>query len=71
MLDEVGQTRGRPRFVLGVQVLESLHLNLLAGLEPRSWVDQDWIDYLIQLVPSICMGSASGKREQGWRPSSR
>lgn len=47
MLDEVGQQRGR-RFVLGVQVLESLYLNRLAGLEPKAWVEAGWIDFLIQ-----------------------
>jgi hypothetical protein len=48
MLDEVAQARGRPRFLLGVQVLESIHLNLLAGLQPADWVAEGWIDYLIQ-----------------------
>jgi len=48
MLDEVAEARGRPRFNLGVQVLESLYLNLLAGLEPKTWVEQGGIDFLIQ-----------------------
>ncbi len=48
MLDEVARSRGRPRFLLGVQVLESLYLNLLAGLAPDAWVEQGWIDFLIQ-----------------------
>lgn len=48
MLDEVAQARSRPRFVLGVQVLESLHLNLLAGLQPQHWVQSGWVDFLIQ-----------------------
>mgnify|MGYP006184648955 CR=1 FL=1 len=48
MLDEVANARGRPRFVLGIQVLESLYLNLLAGLDPKTWVQQGWIDFLIQ-----------------------
>ncbi|NKB67959.1 MAG: hypothetical protein GKR89_12935 [Candidatus Latescibacteria bacterium] len=47
MLDEVGQARGR-RFALGVQVLESLYLNLLAGLEPKHWVEESGVDFLIQ-----------------------
>ncbi len=48
MLDDVARQRERPRFVLGVQVLESLYLNLLAGLDPKSWVEAGWIDFLIQ-----------------------
>ena len=48
MLDDVSQTRGRRRFVLGAQVLESLHLNLLAGLELNAWVAAGWVDFLIQ-----------------------
>ena len=48
MLDEVARARGRKPFVLGVQVLESLYLNLLAGLEPKTWVGEGWIDFLIQ-----------------------
>jgi hypothetical protein len=47
MLDEVGRARGR-HLVLGVQVLESLYLNLLAGLKPDNWVGKGWVDYLIQ-----------------------
>lgn len=48
MLDEVARARGRKPFTLGVQVLESLYLNLLAGLEPKAWVAAGWIDFLIQ-----------------------
>jgi hypothetical protein len=47
MLDEVGRQRGR-RFVLGAQVLESLHLNHLAGMDVRSWIELDWLDFVIQ-----------------------
>lgn len=48
MLDEVARARQRPRFVLGVQVLESPYFDLLAGLESKRWVEAGWIDYLIQ-----------------------
>ena len=48
ILDVAAAARGRERFVLGVQVLESLHSNHLAGMEPRAWVEAGWLDYLIQ-----------------------
>jgi hypothetical protein len=48
MLDEVAEARARDRFILGVQVLESVHLSLLAGLEVSRWVERQSIDYLIQ-----------------------
>jgi len=47
-LDAAADRRGRQRLVLGVQVLESLYLNLLSGLDPRTWVENGWLDYLIQ-----------------------
>jgi len=47
-LDGAGQKRGRARPILGAQVLQSLYLNRLAGLDPRTWVDQGWLDYIIQ-----------------------
>ncbi|MFC1525742.1 hypothetical protein ACFL6X_02905 [Candidatus Latescibacterota bacterium] len=48
VLDEAASARGRDRLTLGVQVLESLHLNLLAGMDPKAWVDNGWVDFLIQ-----------------------
>ena len=48
VLDEAAAARGRDRLVLGVQVLESLHLNLLAGMNPPAWVEAGWLDFLIQ-----------------------
>lgn len=48
MLDEVAEAKGRKPFVLGVQILESVHLNLLAGLELSRWVERQSLDYLIQ-----------------------
>ena len=48
LLDETAASRGCERLVLGVQVLESLHLNLLAGMDPGAWVAEGWLDYLIQ-----------------------
>jgi len=48
VLDAAAARRRRPRLVLGVQVLESLYLNLLSGLDPRTWVENGWLDYLIQ-----------------------
>jgi len=48
ILREVATARNRGPMVLGVQVQESLYLNHLCGLDPRSWVENGWIDYLIQ-----------------------
>ncbi len=48
MLDDAGKDKGPKRLTLGVQVQESLHLNHLCGLDPRSWVERGWLDYLIQ-----------------------
>ena len=48
MLDEVAHKRGRERFTLGAQVLRSLYLNHLAGLDPKTWVANGWLDYVIQ-----------------------
>ena len=48
ILDEAAEKRGRERLVLGVQVLESLYLCHLSGLDPQGWVESDWIDFLIQ-----------------------
>ena len=47
-LDKAAKRRGRDRLTLGVQVPASLYLSHLSGLDPRSWVEQDWLDYLIQ-----------------------
>jgi hypothetical protein len=48
ILDQAAARRGCPRLTLGVQVLESLYLCHLSGLDPRTWVARDWLDYLIQ-----------------------
>ena len=48
MLDDVARKRGRDRFTLGAQVLGSLHLNHMAGLDPETWVRNGWLDYVIQ-----------------------
>lgn len=48
MLDQVARKRKRKRLVLGVQVLRSLYLNHLCGLDPRAWVADGSLDYLIQ-----------------------
>ena len=48
ILDEAAEKRGRERLVLGVQVLESLYLCHLSGLDPQGWVENGWIDFLIQ-----------------------
>ena len=48
VLDEAARKRGRDRLVLGVQVMRSLYLCHLAGLDPGAWVQQGWADYLIQ-----------------------
>ena len=47
ILDDAAKKRGRERLILGVQVLRSLHTCHLAGLEPKTWVENDWLDYLI------------------------
>jgi len=47
-LDEAARRRGRDRLVLGVQVPRSLYLSLLCGLDPRTWVERGWLDYIIQ-----------------------
>ena len=47
-LDEAARKRGRDRLVLGVQVPSSLYLSHLCGLDPRTWIERDWLDYLIQ-----------------------
>ena len=48
MLEEVARERGCDRFILGSQVLRSLHLSHLAGLDPKTWVENGWLDYVIQ-----------------------
>lgn len=48
ILDEVAASKGRGRMTLGVQVQESLYLNLLCGLDPCAWVESGWLDFLIQ-----------------------
>ena len=47
-LDAAAARRGRDRLTLGVQVPASPCLCLLAGLDPRAWLERDWLDYLIQ-----------------------
>jgi len=47
-LDEAAAARGRERLTLGVQVLETLHLNLLAGVDAATWIENGWLDFLIQ-----------------------
>ena len=48
ILNEAAAKRGCDRLVLGVQVMGSLYLNHLAGLDPKAWVANDWLDYIIQ-----------------------
>ncbi len=48
VLDQAARRRGRAPLALGVQVLASPYLCLLAGLDPRAWLEPDWLDYLIQ-----------------------
>ena len=48
ILDDAAQKREKERLLLGVQVLESLYLCHLSGLDPKSWVEQGWMDFLIQ-----------------------
>ena len=48
VLDEAARRRGRDPLALGVQVQASPYLCLLAGLDPRAWLERDWLDYLIQ-----------------------
>ena len=48
ILDEAAQKKGKERLVLGAQVLESLYLCHLSGLDPQTWVEQGWMDFLIQ-----------------------
>jgi len=48
ILDEAAAKRGRERLVLGAQVQESLYLCHLSGLDPKTWVEQGWLDYVIQ-----------------------
>ena len=48
VLDEAARQRGCDRMILGAQVLRSLYLNHLCGLDPRTWVEKGWLDYIIQ-----------------------
>ena len=48
MLDAAARLRGRDRLTLGVQALRSLYLNHLCGLDPKTWVQRGWLDYIIQ-----------------------
>ena len=48
ILDRVARKRGKERLVLGAQVLESLYLCHLSGIDPRAWVEEGWMDFLIQ-----------------------
>ncbi len=48
MLDGAARRRGREPLVLGVQVQPSPYLCFLAGLDPKAWLERDWLDYLIQ-----------------------
>ena len=46
MLDEVSEKRGGERLTLGVHAPETLWACWMAGLDPRTWVNEGWIDYL-------------------------
>ena len=48
ILDDAAVKRGTNHLILGAQVLESLYLCHLSGLDPRAWVQKGWMDYLIQ-----------------------
>ena len=48
MLDASTCRRRGDRPILGAQVPGSLYLNHLCGLDPRTWVQRGWLDYVIQ-----------------------
>lgn len=48
ILDEAGRKRRCKRLTLGAQVQESLYLCHLSGLDPKTWIKNGWIDYIIQ-----------------------
>ena len=48
MLDEAAKKRGIDRLILGVMVPESLDLNLACGLDPKTWIGQGLLDYIVQ-----------------------
>jgi len=45
-LDKAASKRGRKRLTLGVRVPETIRACWMAGLDPQTWVRNDWIDYL-------------------------
>jgi len=46
MLDAASRKRTRDRLTLGVRVPEGIRECWLAGLDPKTWVERGWIDYL-------------------------
>ena len=48
VLDQAAKNRSRDRLTLGVAVPQSLFLSNLCGLDPKRWVENDWLDYIIQ-----------------------
>lgn len=47
MLDEAARKRGRSALTLGMRVPEGIEPCWLAGLDPKTWVEKGWIDYLV------------------------
>jgi len=47
MLADVADRKGRKPFTLGVRVAESVDACWLAGADIESWVENNWIDYIV------------------------
>jgi len=46
LLDEAAPKKGREHLTLGAHVPETLRECWMAGLDPRTWVHEGWVDYL-------------------------
>ena len=52
MLKEAAEKRGRDHLILGVRVLGTLEECWNCGLDPKAWVKNGWVDYMVVCEPN-------------------